>query len=109
MIKFQTNVCPLCDKVLKFHQVAKVNVYTCSNHAAGERSHYEVEYDKAAIIQHIYVGDWGIDNYDNSFRSRVYKRLFTGGTEKWVLVAETNRIFADIESRMLERLTRLVP
>lgn len=109
MSRFQTNVCPLCDKVLKFHQVAKVNVYTCTNHAEGARSHYEVEYDKSATIQHIYVGDWGIDNFDTSYRSRVYKRTINAGIEKWTLIAETNRISADVEDRMIERLARLVP
>lgn len=103
MTKFQTNVCPLCDKVLRFRQISKVNVYSCPNHAEGAKSHYEVEYDKCATIQHIYVGNYGIDNFDNSYRSRVYKH----NDGKWILIGETNRISADTEDRMMERLRHL--
>lgn len=103
MTRFQTNVCPLCDKVLQFRQIAKVNVYSCPNHLEGERSHYEVEYDKSATIQHIYVGNYSIDNFDTSYRSRLYKRM----ANKWVLIGETNRISADTEDRMMERLRNL--
>ena len=108
MTKFQTNVCPLCDKVLQFRQIAKVNVYSCPNHADGARSHYEVEYDKHATIQHIYVGDYGIDNFDTSYRSRVYKKHAAfNGEVKWILIGETNRISADTEDKLIMRLKQL--
>ena len=106
MIKFQTNVCPLCDKVLKFHQVAKVNIYSCPTSVDG-RSHYEVEYDKKSTIQHIYVGDWGIDNFDNATRSRVYKKL--PNTSRWSLLTEVTHLNADTEENMLRKLSKLFP
>jgi hypothetical protein len=108
-MKFQTNVCPLCDKVLKFHQVAKVNVYSCHAHTNYGKSHYEVEYDKHATIQHVYVGDWCIDNFENMTKSRIYKRELRTGGEKWLLVADSFYFSLDTEENMLIKLNKLFP
>lgn len=106
MIKFQTNVCPLCDKVLKFHQVAKVNVYSCPTQTCWGKSHYEVEYDKNATIQHIYVGNWGIDNFDNATRSRIYRKQ--AGDTRWTLLTEVPHLSADTEENILRKLNKLL-
>lgn len=108
-MKFQTNVCPLCDKVLKFHQVAKVNVYSCHTHTPYGKSHYEVEYDKHAVIQHVYIGEWCIDNFENMSKSRIYRRERKADGEKWLLVADHFYFSLDTEENMLAKLNKLQP
>ena len=99
-MKFQTNVCPLCNKVLKLKQVAKVNVWSCSTPSNHESTHYEVEYDVTTAIQHIYIDDLCIDSFVNSVKSRIYHRR----NNKWVLTAEPYQIQADIEDNIRYQL-----
>lgn len=102
-MKFQINVCPLCNKSLRLKKVAGVNVYSCAAASIHGNSHYEVECDQNTIIQHIYVDDWCIDNVDSSIKSRVHKRVHN----KWMLVAEPYLINADVEVNLRFQLSML--
>jgi hypothetical protein len=110
MSKFETNVCPLCSKVLKFHKIAGVNVYSCPSklEAIGftDQSHYEVEYDKQDSIQHIYVLPFGIDNSSANYRSRIYKAGEAG--RKWGFVKEVPRVTATSEDMIRTKLDTLM-
>lgn len=110
MNKFETNVCPLCSKVLKFHKIAGVNVYSCPTkleaHGFTDQSHYEVEYDKKEIIQHMYVLPFSIDNFATNYRSRIYKAGEAG--KKWGFVKEVPRVVAASEELVRAKLDNLM-
>ena len=109
MIKFETNVCPLCSKVMTLRKVAGVTVFQCSTGALTHSTHYEVEVDTTKCIQHMYVGDWSIDNFSNATRSRLYRQSNNGsGSIKWRLMKEVPFLRPDLEERMLERIQQLV-
>lgn len=114
MSKFETNVCPLCNKVLRFRRVAGVNVFDCAtqiewngSNGVMTKSHYEVEFDKATTIQHMYVGSWGIDNFADKFRSRIYKKVMVSQSETWKFVAEVPQLRADTEYNLHNRINGL--
>jgi hypothetical protein len=101
-MKFQTNVCPLCDKVLKLHQISKVNTYRCPKLNSNGKSHYEVEFYMNSAIQHIYINDWAIDNLENIPKSRLYKTI----NNKWCLVSDNCIINADTEEKILFKINK---
>lgn len=51
-MRFQTNECPLCGKVLNFKKIAGVATYSCPG---DPKPHYEVELDEKEAIQHMYA------------------------------------------------------
>lgn len=111
-MKFQTNICPLCDKVCTLRKVAGVTVFSCPTETKDlpkAKSHYEVEFDSKTEIQHIIVFPFAVDTFGGASKSRVYR---SGGVEdgqqKWRLVMEVPVIRAEEESKMLERLNKLV-
>jgi hypothetical protein len=110
-MKFPTNVCPLCDTVLKLRRVAGVSVFECPTQAEGlvkPKSHYEVELDKQAEIQHIVVMPYAIDTFGNASRSRVYRMVgLEEGQQKWRLMMEVPVIRAEAQDKLLERLNKL--
>lgn len=120
MNKFQNNICPLCGTVLQVRRVCGVVVFSCpgqqvewSNNSGNtiSRSHYEVEYDKTQSVQRMYVLPYSIDNFQNNFKSRIYKLRVSGNPcagDKWDLVVETSRIHADTSEKLLERIQKLV-
>lgn len=112
--KFETNTCPLCGNVLKMQRSYGVTTVSCPTinkyHNGEEKSHYEVEFDKTQGIQHMYVGSWGIDNFLNGTRSRVYKQMSTAGVAvKWQLVTEIPMLKPELEENLLNRINKLVP
>lgn len=120
MNKFQNNVCPLCGTVLQLRRVCGVSVFSCpgqqvewcsNNGNIISRSHYEVEYDKTQSVQRMYILPYSVDNFQNSFKSRIYKLRSSGNAvtgDKWELVVETSRIHADTSEKLLERIQKLV-
>ena len=110
-MKFPTSVCPLCDKVLTLKQVAGVSVFACPTQAEGlvkPKSHYEVEMDKKAEIQHIIVMPFAVDTFGDASRSRVYRMVgVEEGQQKWRLMMEVPVIRAEAQDKMLERLNKL--
>lgn len=114
-MKFETNVCPLCDKVLRLRKIAGVTVYQCDTFIDYEgptgpysKYHYEVEVDANMSIQHIYVGCWGIDNYSNATRSRIHKACERNGTVGWKLVTELPYIRPEAADVLLARVNKLM-
>jgi hypothetical protein len=101
-MKFQTNECPLCGKVLHLKKVAGVSVYSC---LAEAKSHYEVEMDSQAIIQHMYVFPYAIDNYDNANRSRVHRWK----NNRWSFMKEVTRIQPRPAGELLGHLQTILP
>lgn len=104
MNKFETNCCPLCGKILTLRKIAGVAVFQCPTSSSHHTTHYEVEMDTSNCIQHLYLGDWSIDNFLNNTRSRVYYRE----SNRWHLFKEVNHIRADIEDRLAERLHQIM-
>jgi len=110
-MKFQTNTCPLCNKVCTLKKIAGVTVFSCPTEAQGlpkPKSHYEVEFDSKTEIQHIILFPFAIDTFGNSSKSRVYHAHNTEDQQKWRLVMEVPVIRAEEESKMLERINKLV-
>jgi hypothetical protein len=121
MIKFETKVFPLCDQVLRYRLVSKVNVYDCPTQfeyrtlssetlqvANAHRSHYEVEYDQKGMgVQHIYIRPWSIDNFENETRLHKFQ-ISQYGTDVLQFVADTPLIHADTEEKILARINTLV-
>jgi hypothetical protein len=110
MVRFERNVCPLCDRVMRLRQVAKVNVFDCPTQVDGSKnynSHYEVAYDKDSAAQKIHLGQWIVENFDDHRRSRLYKKELFG--EDWKLIGEIPQIKADLKEIMLTRIKRLAP
>jgi len=99
MNKFSTNVCPLCDKVLKFHKVYGVNAFECPT------KHYQVELDADQSIQHIYIDDLCLDNYSNHNRSRIWR---LDADNKWKMLLEVAPIYAANEEIVRARLSKIV-
>lgn len=116
--KFETSMCPLCNKMLKLRQVSKVNVYDCPtqiewNSVSGPRSksHYEVEIDHKTSIQHVYAMPFGIDNFGDSMASRIYKMVpasAPGEHDKWQFVTEVPQIRMDTTENLLARIQKLL-
>jgi len=112
MSKFETQECPLCKKVLRYKPASKVHVYRCPTEIKLDgdyhRSHYEVEMDNQMDIQHMYVGNYSIDNFGaSSTKSRIYKWGESDknpGQWRWKFVVEVARIRPDIEEKLTERL-----
>lgn len=111
--KFETKTCPLCGNVLKMHGSHGVTITSCPSTIklinGREQSHYEVEADTKQSIQHMYIGPWGVDNFLNGNKSRVYKQMSRGAAVKWQLVTELPFLKADTEENLLNRINRLVP
>jgi hypothetical protein len=118
---FEIKTCPLCQQVLKFRQVSGVDIFDCSTTftfnsymGATEKSHYEVQMDKAESIQHVYVLPWAIDNISSLGRARLYKIYTSEGDElspgieinKWRFIKELPPIHPD--QNLLERINCLV-
>lgn len=98
-MKFSTNVCPLCDKVLKFHKTHGVNAFECP------AQHYQVELDAENSIQHIFIDDLCLDNYSNHSRSRIWK---LNEDNKWKMLLEVAPIHAASEEVIRARLSKIV-
>jgi len=98
---FETRQCPLCDKVLQLKVAGKVQVYKCPEEIAftqegndtEARSHYEVELDGQMDVQHMYAGNYAIDNFANGNKSRIYFWSQNDqGYYRWKFVTEVPRI-----------------
>jgi hypothetical protein len=116
MNNFPTQACPLCEKMLKFRVVSKVNVYDCPTQSEFSdrdgktisKSHYEVEFDDKMSVQHVMVLPYSIDTYGDQkvpMKSRLYK-LMDG---KWRLIKEVPRIKEDTEENLLKRIANFLP
>lgn len=99
MNKFSTNVCPLCDKVLKFHKVHGVTSFECPS------KHYQVELDTNQSIQHIFIDDLCLDNYSNHNKSRIWQ---LGEDNKWKMLGEIAPIYAAREEVVRAHLNKIV-
>jgi hypothetical protein len=112
-MKFPVNVCPLCNKVMKLRQLAKVvNLFECPTQVdeLKGKSHYEVEFDSREEIQHIIIFPYSIDTLGNSSKSRIYKAYVTdlGDPIKWKFLKEVSVIRAESEEKLMERLQTLL-
>jgi len=113
-ISFETKQCPLCTKVLRYKPASGVHVYMCptnvelpGNDKNGQyvRSHYEVEIDNKMDVQHMYIGEYSIDNFANANKSRLYRWSQNNhGEWRWKFVVEVARIRADLEEKLSERI-----
>lgn len=101
-MKFQTNECPLCNKVLHLKKTSGVSVYTCTAEA---KSHYEVEMDIKSAIQHMYAFPYAVDNFDNSGRSRVHRWK----DNKWSFMREVALINPRPAPELLSHLQNILP
>lgn len=101
-MKFQTNECPLCGKILHLKRESGVSVYTCKAEA---KSHYEVEMDLKASIQHMYAFPYAVDNFDNSGRSRVHRWK----NNKWNFMQEVTHIAPRPAAELLSHLQTILP
>lgn len=110
MNKFETSQCPLCGQILQLRRVSGVAIFSCPTVASTHSTHYEVETDNRNCIQHIYIGEWSIDNFENASRSRIYKQTPSsdGINKRWKLVKEVPLIKPDTEQNLLDRLERLM-
>lgn len=116
MIGFPNTSCPLCGKMLKLRKVSGVTVYDCPTTfdfhgpmGIKPKSHYEIECDVKECIQHVYVDDWCIDTFAKSTKSRIHKANHQeNGPTRWRFVVEVPRIMADEETRLRERIQKLV-
>lgn len=107
MNKFETNVCPLCNTVLKMRKVSGVSIFQCPNTTG--QTHYEVEQDAKTAIQHVYVGPWSIDTFGDSNKSRIYKQTPRGdGTMRWQMIKEMPLIRACAQDQLLDRINKLM-
>lgn len=101
-MKFQTNECPLCDKVLKLKKVSGVSCYYCPAEA---KSHYEVETDTKTTIQHMYAHPYAVDNYENASRSRIHQWK----NDRWSFMHEVPRVVPRQTEELLAHLQRVAP
>jgi hypothetical protein len=99
MNKFSMNVCPLCDKVTKFHKVNGVPAFECRD------GHYQVELESESTIQHIFIDNLCLDNYSNHDKSRIFRLE----DNQWNLVGEVAPIHASDEAAIRSRLNKLFP
>ncbi len=101
-MKFQTNECPLCGKVLKLKKTSGVSCYSCPAEA---NSHYEVEMDNKTIIQHMYAHPYAVDNYENASRSRIHQWK----NNRWSFMHEVPRVTPRRSEELLAHLQRIAP
>ena len=106
-MKFECNICPLCDSVLRLRQMAGVNVFECPSHCSGidSASHYQVEVDSRIEVQHIIIYPYAIDTFGNQPMSRVYK---FNDSNKCQLIMEIPRIHAEASDKLTERIQKLL-
>lgn len=108
-MKFQTNICPLCNKSLRLRQVAGVKVFECPTVMKNlplnsHNSHYVVESDSLLEIQHMVVLPYSVDTYANSTGSRIYQLV----DNKWKFVSATIFIHPAPENVLLGRIQKLL-
>ena len=110
-MKFECNICPLCDKVLRLRRLAGVNVFECPGACSStelpidEASHYQVEVDSRIEVQHIIIYPYAIDTFGNQPMSRVYK---LDNNKKCQLIMEIPRIRAEASDKLTERIQKLL-
>lgn len=106
----QFNVCPLCDKVCQLRKVAGVTFFSCPTQSIDipHKSHFEVEFNKTEI-QHIIIYPYSIDTFLDTAKSRVYYSSgLKNGEHHWRLLMEVSLIRAESESKLLDRINKLV-
>jgi len=105
MNKFEINQCPLCYNVLKLRKVSSVNTFYCITSALTNHSHYEVELDTQASVQHIYIDNCCIDNFPNISKSRIF---IQNNLNRWILIAEIPHLKPEIEASMSAKLNKFM-
>lgn len=113
---FELRQCPLCGKMLQLKVASKVHVYKCpvtielpQEDKAETRSHYEVEVDGKMDVQHMYVGNYSIDNFGNGSRSRIYHwSANEKGIYRWKFVTEVPRIQPTEYDKLEEKIKTLM-
>lgn len=112
---FQTNTCPICNKVLKVSRIAGVTVYRCeevvefqTSKGAQTQSHYEVECDAKDTIQSIYTLPFCVTNFSNQAKSRVFK-LDSSAFRPWKLLADVPFLNPVEIDSMVNRLKSFFP
>ncbi len=113
-MKYEIGTCPLCGKALQCRQMglSEVKVYSCATMVLGESreiSHYEVvEHDGQPFSQHMHVIPYGVDNYGDPIKSRIYKITPTIRGDVWRFLLEVPHIKADTASNLLNRIQNLL-
>lgn len=105
----QFNICPLCNKVCQLRTVAGVTFFNCPTQSTiPYKSHFEIEFNKTKI-QHIIIYPYSIDTFLDANKSRVYHSTgLKNGEHKWKLLMEVYLIRAETESKLLDRINKLV-
>lgn len=114
---FPTQVCPLCEKVLRYKKLSGVQVWDCPSEVSPlgrPMSHYQVEYDAQMCVQHVVVDAFSIDTYATESglpKSRIYKTTPAEGfgAPKWRLVKEVPKIDASTEENLRKRIHTFLP
>lgn len=110
-MNFQVNTCPLCYKVCELSKVAGVTFFSCPTKAINfdNNSHYKVRFNSKTEIQHILIYPYSIDSFADTSKSRVY---YSSNLEdkynRWKLIMEVPLIHADNESKLLDRINKLM-
>lgn len=106
-MRFQTQECPLCNKVLRLKSMSGVTTYYCPEEGpeGSYESHYEVESDAKQSIQHIYAFPYAVDNFANSRKSRAY--LWDGA--RWQFLKEIPFLTAQPQESLLNQLYDAAP
>ena len=74
-----------------------------------EISHYEViEHDGETFSQHMHIIPYGVDNYSNPVKSRIYKIIPTTRGDVWKFLLEVPHIKADTSENLLSRIQNLL-
>lgn len=108
---FYVNTCPLCDKVCQLRKVAGVTFFSCPTQLTdfSQKSHYKVEINNNTEVQHIIIYPYSIDSFADTAKSRVYHSAGSQNSpHKWKLVMEVPLIRAEHESKLLDRLNKLM-
>lgn len=114
-MKYEISTCPLCGKALQCRQMglSEVKIYSCDTMVLGEGrqiSHYEViEHDGQTFSQHMHIIPYGIDNYGDPVKSRLYKIVPSSrGGDAWRFLLEVSHIKADTSENLLSRIQNLL-
>lgn len=109
-MKFQINTCPLCNEACQLRKVAGVTFFSCPTQSLDlQQSHYEVEINSKTEFQRIIIYPYAIDSTSIDSKSRVYHLEYIDSNQynlKFIMMVPL--IHADLESRLLERLDKLI-
>jgi Zn-finger nucleic acid-binding protein len=111
-MKFQTNVCPLCDKVLQLRMTNGISVFHCptmTTELDDGQTHYQVEFNSTDEVQRTIIFPYSIDSFTEVSKSKIYKAYNDQDKQKWKLLVEVPMIRITTQTHLLARLDQLIP